>query len=226
VISQKSTPAGTQVFQSLQAEKRDRVLQAALQEFAANGYRKASMNSIVKKACISKGSLFWYFRSKDSLFGALVDSAVDQVKDSMRRVRTETSGMLFFPRLEMFIKVGIRFIDDHPLLARIYFHLLQSGEAPFSKERIFQLRSLGATFFSDLIEEGMRGGELRPDIRVEQVAFLMNSMLEALLRAYYTEFLAEGLGLYRADQAVLQEWIMTATDLLSSGIAIKNDRNR
>ncbi|MDQ1240163.1 MAG: hypothetical protein QG577_2349 [Thermodesulfobacteriota bacterium] len=220
-MSEKSTPAGTQVFQSLQSEKRDRILQAALQEFAANGYRNASMNSIVKKAGISKGSLFWYFRSKDFLFGALVDSAVDQVKDSIRRVRTETSGMLFFRRLEMFIKAGIRFIDDHPLLARIYFHLLQSGEAPFGGEKLSQLRSFGAGFFSDLIEEGMRTGELRRDIRVDHSAFLMNSMLEALLRAYYTEFLADGLGLYKADPTGIQEWIETATDLLSAGMAIK-----
>jgi hypothetical protein len=85
---------------------------------------------------------------------------------------------------------------------------------------------LGATFFSDLIEEGMRGGELRPDIRVKQLAFLMNSMLEALLRAYYTEFLGKALGLYKADPAVLQEWTMTATDLLSSGMAIKDGNSR
>jgi len=225
-MSEKSTPAGTQAFQSLQAEKRDRVLQAALQEFAANGYRNASMNSIVKKAGISKGSLFWYFRSKDFLFDALVDSAVVQVKDSIRRVRTETSGMLFFRRLEMFIKAGIRFIDDHPLLARIYFHLLQSGEAPFGSEKLSQLRSLGAGFFSDLMEEGMRAGELRGDIRVDHAAFLMNSMLEALLRAYYTEFLADGLGLYKADPTGIQEWIETATDLLSSGMTIKDHNSR
>jgi len=197
-------------------------LDAALHEFASEGYRNASVNSIVKKAGISKGSLFWYFGSKDTLFGALVDSAVGQVKETLRSARFETSGMPFFLRLEMFLRAGIRFIDDHPYLARIYFHLLQTGEAPFSSERLLHLRSLGTAFLSDLIEEGIQAGELRRDMRINQAAFLMNSMLEALLRAYYSEFLADGLGLYKADQSAIQEWIRTASDLLRSGLAREN----
>lgn len=47
-----------QKFNSLEAEKQERIINTALKEFARNGYDKASTNEIVKEAGISKGSLF------------------------------------------------------------------------------------------------------------------------------------------------------------------------
>ncbi|KZL90506.1 TetR/AcrR family transcriptional regulator [Clostridium magnum] len=55
-------------FESLPQEKKKRILDACIEEFALNGYDKASTNSIVKKAGISKGLLFHYFGSKKTLF--------------------------------------------------------------------------------------------------------------------------------------------------------------
>ncbi|MDD3656837.1 MAG: TetR/AcrR family transcriptional regulator, partial [Atribacterota bacterium] len=51
-------------FHSLESEKQERIINAALKEFARNGYGKASTNEIIKQAGISKGSLFNYFNNK------------------------------------------------------------------------------------------------------------------------------------------------------------------
>ncbi len=55
-------------FLNIDAEKRDRVIGAAMREFAEKGYKRASTNVIVKEAGISKGALFHYFTSKRELF--------------------------------------------------------------------------------------------------------------------------------------------------------------
>lgn len=55
-------------FLNLNPEKRDRILNAALKEFAQKGYKNASTNEIVKEAEISKGLLFHYFTNKKGLF--------------------------------------------------------------------------------------------------------------------------------------------------------------
>lgn len=55
-------------FLSLDQEKQDRILNAALKEFAAKGYQMASTNEIVREAGISKGLLFHYFNNKKDLF--------------------------------------------------------------------------------------------------------------------------------------------------------------
>lgn len=57
--------------------RRSRILEAALDEFAARGYKKASTNTIVREAKVSKGLLFHYFISKKDLYIYLVKSAID-----------------------------------------------------------------------------------------------------------------------------------------------------
>lgn len=55
-------------FLSLNPEKQERILNAALKEFALKGYENASTNEIVKSAGISKGLLFHYFKNKKELY--------------------------------------------------------------------------------------------------------------------------------------------------------------
>ncbi|WP_423407876.1 TetR/AcrR family transcriptional regulator [Heyndrickxia sp. MSNUG] len=55
-------------FFSLNKEKQERILNAALKEFAQKGYDNASTNEMVKAAGISKGLLFHYFNNKKELY--------------------------------------------------------------------------------------------------------------------------------------------------------------
>ncbi|MCL1881927.1 MAG: TetR/AcrR family transcriptional regulator [Oscillospiraceae bacterium] len=64
---------------SMDVEKRDRIINAALVEFN-KGYKVANTENIVKKAGISKGLLFHYFESKKKLFEFLLAYATDIVK--------------------------------------------------------------------------------------------------------------------------------------------------
>ena len=64
-------------FLNLPAEKRERIINAALGEFAQKGYKNASTNEIVKEANISKGLLFHYFTNKKNLFLFLLDYSSD-----------------------------------------------------------------------------------------------------------------------------------------------------
>ena len=64
-------------FMNLEDEKRERIINAALGEFAQKGYKNASTNEIVNKANISKGLLFHYFNNKKGLFLFLLDYSKD-----------------------------------------------------------------------------------------------------------------------------------------------------
>lgn len=64
-------------FLNLKEEKRNRIIDAAIKEFANKGYKNASTNEIVKSANISKGLLFHYFGSKKNLFLFLFDYCME-----------------------------------------------------------------------------------------------------------------------------------------------------
>lgn len=63
---------------SMDADKRDRILNAAMKEFA-KGYKNASTDNIVREAGISKGLLFHYFNTKKDLFLFLHEYALRMV---------------------------------------------------------------------------------------------------------------------------------------------------
>ncbi len=64
-------------FLSLEKEKQDRIINAAIKEFAQKGYENASTNEMVKEAGISKGLLFHYFKNKKQLYLFLKDHLMD-----------------------------------------------------------------------------------------------------------------------------------------------------
>lgn len=209
----------TRLFNSLEKDKRDRIFDSAVEEFALHGFRNASMNRLVKAAGISKGSLFLYFRTKSDLFNGIVEIATEQVKDYLREVRQETRELDFFERMESLLWAGIRFIDRHPRLARIYFTLLQSGEAPIGRTAVPDLQRRGTAFLAELIRESIERGELRSDLDVNRCAFMINAMFERILCGYHTEHLAGGLGLYQAHNEELDRWVRSAVDFLRHGLA-------
>ncbi len=63
--------------------RRNRILEAALIEFADKGYRKASTNTIVREAKVSKGLLFHYFISKKDLYIFIFKHAKDTIQKEL-----------------------------------------------------------------------------------------------------------------------------------------------
>lgn len=59
------------ILNNMDPQRRDRLINSALEEFGLNKFEKASTNTIVKNAGISKGLLYHYFPSKDSLYNYL-----------------------------------------------------------------------------------------------------------------------------------------------------------
>jgi AcrR family transcriptional regulator len=66
--------AGTREARS--AARREAILTAALDEFAERGYEAARLDDVAKRAGVAKGTIYLYFRDKESLFQELVRTMV------------------------------------------------------------------------------------------------------------------------------------------------------
>ncbi|MEZ4594148.1 MAG: TetR/AcrR family transcriptional regulator [Chloroflexota bacterium] len=54
-------------------ESKAHILNTALAVFAEKGFAKASMNDVVRASGLSKGGVYWHFKSKDELIAAIFD---------------------------------------------------------------------------------------------------------------------------------------------------------
>ena len=69
-------PRRPEQFEELREKSREKILSAALELFANKGYEAASIDSIAKKAGISKGLIYNYFESKKSILLAIFGDAM------------------------------------------------------------------------------------------------------------------------------------------------------
>jgi len=105
------------VFRELEPAKRQAILDAAMDEFAENGYEKASTNRIVRGAGISKGMLFYYFNSKEELFQDLVAHAYAVVRKDLLQPLDGMSGD-FIERLRQLAERKLRTYAENPHIIR------------------------------------------------------------------------------------------------------------
>src|SRR3954454_11365642 len=91
-------------FLNLDKEKQDRIINAAIKEFAQKGYDSASTNEIVKEAGISKGLLFHYFKNKKQLFFFLFDYCYNVVADEFYK-KVDLTERDFFKRIRQSVQI-------------------------------------------------------------------------------------------------------------------------
>jgi TetR/AcrR family transcriptional regulator len=103
------------IIQNIDPDKRDRIINAAIEEFASVPYEKASTNNIVKNAGISKGLLFHYFSSKQELFEALTRFVIHTLRDAIvEKINWEETDL--FERLKQATIVKLE-------VSRVYPHM-------------------------------------------------------------------------------------------------------
>lgn len=93
-----------QTFLNLPEEKRERILNSAVDEFVRLPYERTSINRIVENAGIPKGSFYQYFDSKDDLYGYCILSIYRQVA----RVRQQEGQPLLDVGLKRAARLGVQ----------------------------------------------------------------------------------------------------------------------
>lgn len=85
----------TETFLRLPEEKRNRFLEAAWEEFTAVPYADASINKIIRRAGIPRGSFYQYFTGKTDLFTYLLNDIRDHFVQVFAKLLTQAEGDIF-----------------------------------------------------------------------------------------------------------------------------------
>ena len=111
-------------FDNLAPDKRQRFIDAALDEFSARPYDQASISRIVARLGIAKGSVYQYFDGKRDLFGWLVEEA-GRRKVAMVTAAPAPEGADLFARLRWMYLQGLLFQARHPRWARLGLRVME-----------------------------------------------------------------------------------------------------
>jgi TetR/AcrR family transcriptional regulator len=205
-------------FLNLPEEKKARILEAAIHEFADKGFDGASINSMVGRLGISKGSIFQYFNNKTSLFYYIFDFAIGLVKRTLVQVKEDTKEEEVFERIRRSLLAGIEFIQKHPYIYRIYLNLQLGADIPFRSELIQKIRLFSAEYLSSLLNQGMERKEIPQTVNLNHAVFLVDAVLDRFLLAYTVPYLSWEDKIYKASKKTVEEWAYGLTELLRKGL--------
>jgi TetR/AcrR family transcriptional regulator len=162
----------------VEVSARQRILEAALVEFAARGYEAASTNAIAAAAGVAKGLVFHHFGSKEQLFAALFDVEVQRFIDGVFAA-LDTRSEDLFERLHQVSMRKIELAQQHPRTAE--FLVVAITEAPPALRPTLALRQaeLMRAAWPRLLE-GLDASRLRPGLTLADAVETLGLMAEGV----------------------------------------------
>ena len=147
-----------QTFFNLPEEKRQQILQVAIDEFAENDYDNVSISRIVARAGIAKGSFYQYFADKEDLYGHVLGLLAKAKTDFMSLDHPDPNHIGIFTYLRWMAEVGVAFQMAYPQFSKIAVRAANVNffPRPFNAS----IREQTIAFYRRLVEVGQGQGDI------------------------------------------------------------------
>jgi len=187
----------TETFEKTSEDRRQKILDVALTEFAQNGYSAAKINDIARKAGISIGSLYSYFQSKEDLFLTIVSMTI-QLLESALADSTKDGGDVFF----VYERI-LRLIEARAEMYSKYNQVYQSittQELSFMSQKLSgRIEKIVVKLFVDLINQGKEAHLVNEQVDSNIAALLLDSIAMMYQFSYSSDYYKERLKLFLGD---------------------------
>ncbi|MCX8131987.1 MAG: TetR/AcrR family transcriptional regulator [Clostridia bacterium] len=175
---------------SKEAEVRKKeILDAALELFYEIGYDKTSINDVINRVGVTKGSFYYHFKSKDEI----LETIALQQAEEMVAVFGKAAGENNKNSLE---KINIIISDMQQYRAETkekrfkLFEILNKSENLKLKQKVFEnYMRLGKPIIGEIIEQGIKEGTFATDFSDELAEFyihffiIVHGTINMLIRA-------------------------------------------
>lgn len=177
LLSYQQTPAH---------ETRERIIASAARVFGLKGFQRASLDEVAADAGMTKGAIYWHFKSKNDLFFALLDH---RFQSHTGPLRVDLEALVAGGRdpligmTDMF-RAGMRRCTDDPEWSRLYLECLSQGRNPDVRERLAtfydQVWETSARFTGELQAHGLAPADSDPKV----AAIFWSALFDGLMLAW------------------------------------------
>lgn len=152
-------PKGIPLTEEEQQRRRKEIFDASVHLFLEKGFNETSMHEIARAAGVGKSTLYDYFNTKEQILESCFEEEIEKIAGRAQEIMRQE---LNTPeKLRKIMQMHLEF-----LVANKQFYLKLSLEAQRlsleSQNRIQVMRHAYQDMLRELIEEGIRRGELRP----------------------------------------------------------------
>ena len=174
---------------------RNRILEAAVTQFASCGFQAASVADIMRTADMGLGTFYNYFASKEDLLHCILDGLAVQLRQHLQELQEQRKGHAEILR-EM-VMLTARLVGQNKYVLPLF---LSAGEKAGGRElaagtaepsssadgpEVYQMDTghvHGPAFlgmFLQLVQAGQQSGEFRNDVSAEIITEMFHSLFQA-----------------------------------------------
>ena len=158
----------------LQDRRKEQIMSAALSVVVAKGYDQSRMDDIVKKSQLSKGAIYWYYKSKEEVYLSLVDYWFVQyssgVVDTLKQQESASD------QLKALFDFFIEQFDKNPTTFKLLVEFWRlAGLNPDFNAKLQQIYSDFLEYIIEIIKVGVANGEFKNvEPRITALSILIN----------------------------------------------------
>lgn len=171
------------------ALSRQRILEAALEEFSCKGYDGASLNTVWTKKGISKGIIYHYFKDKDELYLLCVEACFDALTEYLKTVSVTLSGPAR-KQLQEYFDARLSFFSVYPLYLGIFADAVFRPPAQLLPEITVRRKAFDELNIS-VLTKLLRSENLRAGLSVDTVVEDFRIYMDYFNMRFQMDFSAE-----------------------------------
>jgi TetR/AcrR family transcriptional regulator len=152
---------------------KDKIYEEAVKIFAKDGFEKASVDRIAAKSKIAKGTIYYYFKSKDDIFLEMIDNGISKfnraIEERMEGLKSPKD------KLENLLTIQFDYYEKYKDFYKVLFSEFWRLEPKWKKE-IDKIREGYFSMIKEIIEEGKKDKSFRKDLDSSAVALSIFSL--------------------------------------------------
>lgn len=161
-----------------QFEHSQSLFDAAIDEFVANGYDGASINTILRSAGMSKGQFYYHFENKQALYFALIEEMIARKRAFLAEAMQPShfAGDIF-DILRVQITYGMDFARAHPAIFRFSESFIREQGNPIYRAALARFNFDDNAAIDQLVEAARQRGDFRDDFPPAFIRHLIGYLL-------------------------------------------------
>lgn len=174
---------------------REKIIDASWELFHEKGFGETTINDIINKADISKGTFYYYFRSKDNLLDTLSE-ILDREYERLRN--EEPEGMSAFDKL-MWVNYEVHEFIQRNIDYRLFSYLYSAQIIKETGSSLLDRNRYYFSYIEKIMEDGRKTGELTEEMSVSEMVKFFTMGERALITEWCMNNGGFDLGAYSRD---------------------------
>ncbi|MGX1901629.1 TetR/AcrR family transcriptional regulator [Thermolongibacillus altinsuensis] len=198
-------------FEKQPQEKKDLIIKVSIEEFVKNGYEKTSTDVITRRAGISKGILFHYFKSKKNLYLYLVNYVLDLLTEKTMEAFRKIQSDDYFERIKEIAllkqKLAVQYLQESQFIS----DALVNPPVAVKKEMEEIIKKYYETYQGDFllehvyIKDLIQTEKLRDDISVDTVVNMTMLIVDQLSNKYWALYKNKQIDIMNSMESSIRE---------------------